>query len=84
MAVIIDAHVHVWGEGYLPRAFHEATARRWAYGAWPHRDPAAILPRIEPGLLDPDASLLMGDFDRAGIDAGVCIAVDFAYAMGEE
>ena len=82
--MIVDAHVHVWGPGYLPQAFHAATANRWAYGVWPHRDPAAMFPKIEPGLMDPDASLLMGDFDRAGIDAGVCIAVDFSYAMGEE
>lgn len=82
--MIIDAHVHTFPAGALPGAMHDATAREWAYGVWPHRDPAAIRHKIEPGFTDPDGSTLIADLDAAGVDAGVIMMLDHGIGFGEE
>lgn len=63
---------------------HEATARQWAYGVWPQRDPAAIRDKIEPGFTDPDGGYLVGDLDDAGIDVGVVMMLDHALGFRQE
>jgi predicted TIM-barrel fold metal-dependent hydrolase len=42
-----------------------------------------VLGRIEPGLTDADASLLLADLNTAGIDTGAMIQLDFGVAVGE-
>lgn len=81
--MIIDAHVHLFGPGYFPPAWHRATARRWAKAVMPPRDPDEILPHIERGLLDPDGDILMEEFDRSGIDAGICLTLDWGWALDD-
>jgi hypothetical protein len=45
---IIDAHGHVFRNGYLPRRFLWLSAMRWAYGQYPYRDPNDIFEKIMP------------------------------------
>lgn len=81
--MIIDAHVHLFGPGYFPPAWHQHTANRWAKAVVPPRDPNEILPHIERGLVDEDGSILMQEFDRAGIDAGICLTLDWGWALDD-
>lgn len=82
--MIIDAHVHSFPQGFLPEPMHEASARRWAYGVWPNRDPADIRDKIEPGFTDPDGELLIGDLDEAGVDAAAVMMLDHGIGYGKE
>ena len=82
--MIVDAHVHLFGPGYFPPAWHAITARRWSVAVLPPRDPQEILPHIERGLVDPDGSLLMEEFDRAGVDAGICLTLDWGLAVNDD
>ncbi len=81
--MIIDAHVHLFGPGYFPPAWHRHTAERWSKAVVPPRDPAEILPHIERGLVDPDASILIEEFDRVGIYAGICLTLDWGFALND-
>jgi predicted TIM-barrel fold metal-dependent hydrolase len=81
--MIIDSHVHLFGPGYFPPAWHDHTARRWAKAVVPPRDPKEIRPHIERGLIDPDGSILMAELDRAGVDAAVCLTLDWGWALND-
>lgn len=81
MGLVIDAHMHVFGKGYLSRLWYQRGAERWAARTWPNRDPAKI--DIEAGLVDGDGDLLLPEFDRAGIHAGMSLALDWGIEMGE-
>jgi predicted TIM-barrel fold metal-dependent hydrolase len=47
----------------------------------PPRDPNEIRPHIERGLIDPDGSILMEELDRAGVDAAICLTLDWGWAL---
>ena len=81
--MIIDIHTHFWGKGYIPRAFHMATAQDWA-AREPGRDPLMILPKIEEGLVDPDGSLFIRNMDQAGVDTSFIMGADFGVYWGGE
>lgn len=81
MGSIIDAHIHLFGEGYLSRVWYQHAAERWAASAWPRRNPAAI--NIESGLVDVDGTLLFAELDKAGIAAGVTMGLDWGISLGE-
>lgn len=81
MGSIIDAHVHLFGKGYLSSRWYQSAAQRWAASAWPRRNPAAI--DIEDGLVDDDGSLLLRELDKAQIAAGVAMNVDWGISLGE-
>jgi predicted TIM-barrel fold metal-dependent hydrolase len=81
--MIIDAHVHLFGPNYFPPKWHQITAEKWSKAVVPPRDPTEVIPRIEPGLIDADGSILIQELDRAGIDAGVCLTLDWGYALGD-
>lgn len=81
MGSIIDAHMHLFGEGYLSPVWYQRAAERWAAAAWPHRDPQSI--NIESGLVDAAGSLLFAEFDKAGIAAGVAMGLDWGIELGE-
>ena len=81
MGSIIDAHVHLFGEGYLSRTWYQKAADRWAAGAWPRRNPAAI--DIESGLVDVEATLLFAELEKAGIAAAVAMGLDWGISLGE-
>jgi uncharacterized protein len=75
LGTVIDAHVHLFGTGDLPAEWYRLGKLRWAGGKWPPPDPGAI--DIEGGLVDDDGTLLMAELERAGVDAGVCMALDW-------
>lgn len=81
--MIIDAHVHVWDEGYQPRGYKLGMAKGAAYRRLPFRDPVEILPRIMPGASNPDGDLLIAEMDKAGVDAVVAMTVDFGIPFDE-
>lgn len=81
--LVIDAHIHLFDRGFLPSAWHDATAWRWSVRTFPPRDPALIRDRIEEGLADPDGALLAAEMDRVGMDAAVCLPLDWGLALGE-
>lgn len=81
MGPIIDAHVHLFGRGYLSARWYQSAARRWAASAWPLRNPASI--DIEDGLVDDDGSLLLPELEKAQIAAGVAMNVDWGISLGE-
>jgi len=78
---IVDAHIHLFGDGHLPRAWYRKAADRWAAAAWPRRDPAAI--DIESGLVDLEGTLLFAELEKAGIAAGVAMGLDWGISLGE-
>ena len=84
MAPIIDAHVHLFDHGYLPSAWHDATAWRWSARTHPARDPRLVRDKIMDGLVDPGAELLRAEMDRVGIASCVVIALDWGLALGEQ
>ena len=81
MGSIVDAHIHLFGDGHLPRAWYRKAADRWAAAAWPRRDPAAI--DIESGLVDLEGTLLFAELEKAGIAAGVAMGLDWGISLGE-
>lgn len=81
MGSIIDAHVHLFGRGYLSSRWYQGAAQRWAASAWPLRNPASI--DIEDGLVDDDGSLLLPELEKAQIAAGVAMNVDWGISLGE-
>lgn len=81
--MIVDSHIHLFGPGYFPPAWHDHTARRWSKAVVPPRDPNEIRPHIERGLIDPDGTILMAEMDRAGVDAAFCLTLDWGWAIGD-
>lgn len=82
MSVVVDAHVHLFDEGFLPESWYESVAERWAASVHPPRDASSL--DVEEGLLDGDAELLTADLESAGIDKALCLALDWGISLGEE
>lgn len=78
---IIDAHVHLFQEGFLPQRWYEAVAERWAASTWPHRDPDAL--DVEGGIVDAGGELLFEEMESAGLDGVVCMNLDWGLSLGE-
>ena len=82
--MIVDVHAHYFRRGYIPRAFHAATAEIWAKGG-AGRKPEDILPTIEEGLIDDDGKMFIDNMNRAGVDATVIMTADFGrFWTGED
>lgn len=82
--MIIDAHVHVFDEGFWPPRWLEYAAYSWAYAKPPYRDPAIVRPKIEAGLIDPDGSNMVADMDAAGVDMAVIQNWDWGVDFDQE
>jgi uncharacterized protein len=74
--VIIDAHVHVIGDGHWPPAWWDYVARTWAE-AEDGRRPEMVRDRIEKGLIDQDGDRMVADMNEAGVDWVVNLAMDW-------
>ncbi|MEV0326836.1 amidohydrolase family protein [Micromonospora echinospora] len=77
VAPVVDAHMHVWDASWLPEGLRRAWARQGAGRRLPERDPEEILGHVAVGQSDPDATLTMAAFDRAGVAAGLVPVVDW-------
>jgi predicted TIM-barrel fold metal-dependent hydrolase len=73
---IIDAHTHFFWPGYFPPEWFRAKAEQWGGRKWPPPPLEGMPGRIERGLEDPDATLLLKDLDHAGVETAVCIGID--------
>ena len=84
--MIIDAHCHTFKDfgAYFPEKHVWYTAVHWAYKTVPPKDPHTVLPRISPGVSDPEGSYLVSDMDESGIDASVLLPLDYDLAIGQE
>lgn len=80
MSRCVDAHVHLYEEGFWPPAWFDYVARQWAHSR-PGRDQADIRGRIEGGLADPAGAHLIEQMDQAGIDTAVLLTVDWELGM---
>ncbi len=82
MSVVVDAHVHIFEWGYFPEAWHDASAFHWSESRMSRRDPAEIRPHVERGTVDPNGEILVKDMDRAGVDVGITLTLDWGVALG--
>jgi len=76
--MIVDAHAHLWGKGFIPPAFYKETAEKWAAKS-PGRTPEMIMPKLLDGVVDQDGKLYIETMDRAGVDVTVINMSDFGY-----
>lgn len=82
--MVIDAHTHFWFKGFMPEAFHRATAEEWA-SKKEGRKPEMVMPKIEAGVTDPDGIEYIANMDKAGVDASIIMMTDFGtYWTGQE
>jgi uncharacterized protein len=82
--LIVDAHVHLFNDGFLPPAWHDATAWRWSTRTFPARDASGLRARIMAGLVDPDTEFLRQGMESLGLDAVACIALDWTVTLGPQ
>jgi uncharacterized protein len=74
--LIIDTHTHLLDTGHWPHEWWDWVSEDWA-AQRPGRKPADVRQRIEPGLVDPDASRMVRRMDDAGVDASVVLPIDW-------
>ena len=87
--MVVDAHVHLYTgtpeKKYFPTRQTWHICMRWAHQSAPYdRDPAALYPRQEPRMSDPDGTYTIGNMDDQGVEAAVCLPVDYDLTFGEE
>lgn len=78
---IVDAHVHLFGRGFLPAYWYENVRRKWEHKHWPTRDGSDL--DIEAGLVDEEGVLLLQQMETAGIDTALVLTLDWGHAYGE-
>jgi predicted TIM-barrel fold metal-dependent hydrolase len=74
--MIIDSHVHILDRGHWPDEWFDWVALDWASRVG-GRDPAAIRPKVEEGLIDADGSRMVAAMDAAGVDVAVVLPMDW-------
>lgn len=81
---VVDSHAHIWGEGFLPRAFFQRAADQWASKS-DERTPDMILPRLLEGVEDRNGDDFVANMDRAGVDRSLIMMIDVGEPLfGEE
>ncbi|WP_069814152.1 amidohydrolase family protein [Streptomyces sp. TP-A0874] len=80
MSRVIDSHVHFFGRGFLPQGWFQPVAQKWSASRYPPVERTAS--DVESGLLDPDATLLVKELSDAGVDAAVCLGLDWGVHLG--
>jgi len=85
--MIIDAHVHVYDEGWIPKAFMrglgQVVAANMARPTGEYPDADALVAGATEQLKDPTGELLIADMDEAGVDVSVIFPVDYALGASE-
>ena len=87
--MVVDAHVHLYTgtpeKKYFPTRQTWHMCMRWAHQSAPYdRDPEALYPRQETRMSDPDGTYTIGNMDHGGVEAAVCLPVDYDLTFGEE
>ena len=81
---VVDSHAHIWGEGFLPRAFFRRAAEQWAAKS-DERTPDMILPRLLAGVEDQNGDDFVENMNRAGVDRSFIMMIDVGEPVfGEE
>lgn len=82
--VVIDAHAHIWGRGFLVDAFFRRSAEGWAERV-PGRRAGDILPRLIEGVVDETGDAFVETMDAAGVAVAAIMMVDAGEPLfGEE
>ena len=85
--MIIDAHVHLVGSGWVRGKFLQSSSRAFAsrynrvHGT--NLTPSEYLDQVSRKYIDPNADELVLTMDKAGIDVAVIFSVDWAPLTGE-
>jgi predicted TIM-barrel fold metal-dependent hydrolase len=85
--MIVDAHVHLFGEGWIHASFSVGAARVAAAaagkgtGKWP--DVVEIAKNTTKIMYDPTGEKLVAAMDAAGVDVSCVFSVDWGLATGE-
>lgn len=80
MSRCVDAHVHLYEEGFWPPKWFDYVARQWAHER-SDRDWTDIRDGIETGLADPGGQRLIEQMDQAGVDTSILLNVDWELGM---
>ncbi len=85
--MIIDAHIHLVGQGWVKGKFLRSSARafvaRYNRVHGTNYTPSDYLDKVARTYVDPDADELVKTMDKAGVDVGVTFTVDWAPLTGE-
>ena len=85
--MIIDAHVHLVGSGWVRGKFLQSSSRAFAsrynrvHGT--NLTPSEYLDQVSRKYIDPNADELVLTMDKAGIDVAVIFSADWAPLTGE-
>ena len=85
--MIIDAHVHLYDDGWIPKPFlrglAQVVASNMARETGEFPDPDQIAGAAAEQLKDPTGDDLIADMDASGVDVSVAFPVDYALATYE-
>ncbi len=85
--MIVDAHVHVYDEGWIPKSFLRGlgmvVAANMARPTGELPDVEQLLTAATEQLKDPEADLLVADMDESGVDVSVIFPVDYMLGAQE-
>ncbi len=82
--MIVDAHVHLYDDGYMPKDFLRGLGQiisagmAQATGDFP--DPEQIPGTASEQLRDPEGKMLLADMDESGVDMSLVFPVDYMLA----
>jgi predicted TIM-barrel fold metal-dependent hydrolase len=87
MLMIADIHVHVYDEGWIPKAFlqglGQVVSANLAKSTGEFPDPEMVVANAVEQLKDPSGDLLLSDMDESGVDISVIFPVDYALGAQE-
>jgi predicted TIM-barrel fold metal-dependent hydrolase len=85
--MIVDAHVHLYNEGWVPKAFLRGVAQivcaDIGKASGEYADPDQFIAGTTEEVQDPAGDALIADMNEAGVDVSVIFPVDFALASDE-
>ena len=85
--MILDAHVHRYNDGWIPKKFMRGlgmvVSSGMAQATGEFADPDVIIEAAAEQLRDPTGDLLIADMDASGVDASLIFPVDYAVATDE-
>jgi hypothetical protein len=84
--MVIDMHTHLFGRGWVPKAFYYGVARfiTHAFAKQGVRESAEEIGNaLMDSTDDPAGEMLLSEMQEAGIDLSVVFPVDFGLALGE-
>ena len=85
--MIIDAHVHLYEDGWIPKDFVRGigmvVSAGMSHATGEFVDPDMVVGAAVEQIKDPNGDLLVADMDASGVDASLVFPVDYALATNE-